>query len=94
MAELEKADWNCEAFSKMINLKFLEVDNVIISSMSIPRILPNSLRIIKWSGYPSRFLPPGFQPNFLIALEMCNSKLVRLWDGRKVRVVTICHSRN
>ncbi|VVA35210.1 Hypothetical predicted protein [Prunus dulcis] len=25
----------------------------------------------------------GFQPNFLIALEMCNSKLVRLWDGRK-----------
>ncbi|VVA37977.1 PREDICTED: TMV resistance, partial [Prunus dulcis] len=27
MAELEKADWNCEAFSKMINLKFLEVDN-------------------------------------------------------------------
>ncbi|KAI5312510.1 hypothetical protein L3X38_041683 [Prunus dulcis] len=27
LAELEKVDWNCEAFSKMINLKFLEVDN-------------------------------------------------------------------
>ncbi|ONH90041.1 hypothetical protein PRUPE_8G031800 [Prunus persica] len=81
MARLEMGDWNCEAFSKMCNLKILEFDNVIISSS--PRILPNSLRSIKWSLYPSKFLPSGFQPNFLIALEMCNSKLVRLWDGRK-----------
>ncbi|KAL6269263.1 hypothetical protein ACE6H2_026174 [Prunus campanulata] len=78
---VEKANWNCEAFSKMLNLKFLEFDNVIISSS--PRILPNSLRSIKWSSYPSGFLPSGFQPKFLIALEMPNSKLVRLWDGRK-----------
>ncbi|BFG41361.1 hypothetical protein CerSpe_276350 [Prunus speciosa] len=81
MARLEKADWNCEAFSKMCNLKVLEFYNVIISSS--PRILPTSLRSIKWSLYPSEFLPSGFQPNFLVALEMCDSKLVRLWDGRK-----------
>ncbi|XP_016650503.1 PREDICTED: TMV resistance protein N [Prunus mume] len=81
MAKLEKAYWNCEAFSKMLNLKFLEFDNVMISSS--PKFLPNSLRSIKWSQYPSEFLPSGFQPNFLIALEMSNSKLVRLWDGRK-----------
>ncbi|XP_021833235.1 TMV resistance protein N-like [Prunus avium] len=80
MATLEMANWNCEALSKMLNLKFLELDNVIISSS--PRILPNSLRSIKWSSYPSEFLPSGFQPNFLIALEMPKSKLVRLWDGR------------
>ncbi|CAL9020807.1 unnamed protein product [Prunus brigantina] len=81
MATLEKAYWNCEALSKMLNLKFLEFDNVMISSS--PRILPNSLRSIKWSQYPFKFLPLGFQPNFLIALEMRHSKLVRLWDGRK-----------
>ncbi|CAL2276288.1 unnamed protein product [Prunus armeniaca] len=81
MARLEMVDWNCEAFSKMCNLKVLEFDNVIISSS--PRILPNSLRIIKWSWYPSKFLPSSFQPNFLIALKMRESKLVRLWDGRK-----------
>ncbi|CAL2276540.1 unnamed protein product [Prunus armeniaca] len=80
LAELEKVDWNCEAFSKMINLKFLEVDNVIISS--IPRILPNSLRIIKWNWYSSKYLPSNFQPNKLISLEMRGSELVRLWDGR------------
>ncbi|KAI5312881.1 hypothetical protein L3X38_042055 [Prunus dulcis] len=82
MAELEKADWNCEAFSKMINLKFLEVDNVIISSMSIPRILPNSLRILKWNWYSSKYLPSNFQPNKLVSLEMKHSKLVGLWDER------------
>ncbi|KAL6269489.1 hypothetical protein ACE6H2_026400 [Prunus campanulata] len=81
MARLEKANWSCEAFSKMLNLKFLEFDNVMISSS--PRTLPTSLRSIKWSWYHSKFLPSGFQPNFLIALEMPNSKLVRLWDGRK-----------
>ncbi|CAL9020721.1 unnamed protein product [Prunus brigantina] len=80
MAELENADWNCEAFSKMINLKFLEVDNVIISS--IPRILPNSLRIMKWNWYPSKYLPSNFQPNKLVSLEMRGSKLVGLWDER------------
>ncbi|VVA37283.1 PREDICTED: TMV resistance [Prunus dulcis] len=82
MVELEKADWNCEAFSKMINLKFLEVDNVIISSMSIPRILPNSLRIMKWNWYASKYLPSNFQPNKLISLEMQDSELVELWDER------------
>ncbi|XP_021819714.1 TMV resistance protein N-like isoform X2 [Prunus avium] len=80
MAKLEKADWNCEAFSKMINLKFLEVDNVIISS--IPRILPNCLRIMKWNRYSSKYLPSNFQPNKLVSREMQDSKLVRLWDER------------
>ncbi|CAL2276277.1 unnamed protein product [Prunus armeniaca] len=68
MARLERAYWNCEAFSKMCNLKVLEFYNVIISSS--PRILTNSLRSIKWSLYPSEFLPSSFQLNFLIALEM------------------------
>ncbi|XP_021819712.1 TMV resistance protein N-like [Prunus avium] len=81
MAELEVVDWNCEAFSKMLNLKFLEFDNVIISSN--PTFLPNSLRIMKWNWYPSKFFPSDFQPIFLIRVEMRHNKLVRLWDGRK-----------
>ncbi|CAL8173890.1 unnamed protein product [Prunus armeniaca] len=96
MMRLEMADWNCEAFSKMCNLKVLEFDNVIFSSS--PIILPNSLRSIKWSHYPSKFLPSGFQPNFLIALKMRHSKLVRLWDGRKdlpnLKEMDLSHSEN
>ncbi|CAL9020272.1 unnamed protein product [Prunus brigantina] len=78
---VEKTNWNCKAFSKMSNLEFLEFDNMMISSS--PRILPNSLRSIKWSLYPSKFLPSGFQPKSLISLVMRDSKLVQLWDGRK-----------
>ncbi|CAL9020267.1 unnamed protein product [Prunus brigantina] len=96
MEGLKMENWSCEAFSKMHNLKFLEVDNVIISLG--PRILPDSLRIIKWSWFPSKFLPSSFQPYFLIALEMRHSKLVRLWDGRKdlpmLKKMNLCDSEN
>ncbi|VVA33499.1 PREDICTED: TMV resistance N [Prunus dulcis] len=81
MAELEEVGWNCEAFSKMLYLKFLEFDNVIISSN--PTFLPNSLRIMKWNWYPSKIFPSDFQPIFLVRVEMRHNKLVRLWDGRK-----------
>ncbi|ONH90044.1 hypothetical protein PRUPE_8G032100 [Prunus persica] len=87
---------NCEALSKMLNLRFLEFDNMMISSSH--GILPNSLRSIKWSRYPSKFLPSDFQPNFLFALEMPNSKLVGLWDGRKdlpnLKKMNLCGSEN
>ncbi|XP_021820435.1 putative disease resistance protein At4g11170 [Prunus avium] len=82
LPELEVVHWNCtEAFDKMQGLRFLEFDNVMISSA--PKVLPNSLRIIRWNWYPSKSLPPRFEPCFLAKLEMCYSKLVRLWDGAK-----------
>ncbi|XP_050106783.1 TMV resistance protein N-like isoform X2 [Malus sylvestris] len=72
--------WNCEAFSKMHGLRFLEFDNLIFSSG--PKFLPCSLRIINWSWYPSKFLPTSFRPYLLTELNMRNSKLVRLWEGK------------
>ncbi|KAI5311944.1 hypothetical protein L3X38_041117 [Prunus dulcis] len=82
LPELEVVHWNCtEAFDKMQGLRFLEFDNVMISSA--PKVLPNSLRIIRWNWYPSKSLPPRFEPCFLAKLEMCYCKLVRLWDGAK-----------
>ncbi|XP_020412923.1 TMV resistance protein N [Prunus persica] len=80
----------------MINLKFLEVDNVIISS--IPRILPNSLRIMKWNRYSSKYLPSNFQLNKLVSLKMWHSKLVGLWDERidlpNLKYIGLSFSRN
>ncbi|KAM5558836.1 hypothetical protein ABKV19_020489 [Rosa sericea] len=83
LPRLEEADssWNCECFSKMPKLMFLEFDNLIISSG--PKFLPNSLIILKWNWYPSKSLPAGFRPNILAELEMQESNLVRLWDGRQ-----------
>ncbi|PRQ34066.1 putative toll-like receptor, P-loop containing nucleoside triphosphate hydrolase [Rosa chinensis] len=80
---LEEADssWNFECFSRMPKLKFLEFDNLIISSG--PTFLPNSLRILIWNWYPSKSLPASFRPNMLAELKMQRSNLVRLWDGRQ-----------
>ncbi|XP_048436908.1 disease resistance protein Roq1-like isoform X1 [Pyrus x bretschneideri] len=84
----EVRQWNCEAFSKMDGLRFLEFDNLIFSSS--PKFLPCSLRIINWSWYPSNFLPTSFRPHLLAKLEMRNSNLVRLWEG-KVDLPNLIH---
>ncbi|CAL9020018.1 unnamed protein product [Prunus brigantina] len=82
LPKLETVRWNCtEAFNEMHGLRLLDFYNVMFSSG--PKFLPNSLRIIRWSQYPSKSLPSSFEPHLLSKLEMMNSKLVRLWDGAK-----------
>ncbi|XP_020409243.1 TMV resistance protein N isoform X2 [Prunus persica] len=82
LAKLETVRWNCtDAFNEMHGLRLLHFDYVVFSSG--PKFLPNSLRHIQWSWYPSKSLPSGFKPHLLSKLEMWNSKLVRLWDGAK-----------
>ncbi|XP_016650521.1 PREDICTED: TMV resistance protein N-like [Prunus mume] len=82
LPKLEAVPWNCtEVFNEMHGLRLLHFDNVMFSSG--PKFLPNSLRIIRWSSYPSKSLPSSFEPHLLSKLDMRNSKLVRLWDGAK-----------
>ena len=76
--------WNSNAFLKMPNLKFLRVRN--INLLHVPTQLCNSLRYIEWSDYPSKSLP-YFQPNELVQLRLQRSKIVILWEGKKVRVL-------
>ncbi|CAL9020028.1 unnamed protein product [Prunus brigantina] len=82
LPKLEEVPWKCtEAFNEMHGLRLLDFDNAVFSSG--PNFLPNSLKIIHWSWYPSKSLPSSFEPHLLSKLEMKNSKLVRLWDGAK-----------
>ena len=53
--ELKEANWNLESFSKMRNLKLLIIDNVHL--LHDPKHLLDSLRVLIWSGYPSKSLP-------------------------------------
>nr|XP_011458231.1 PREDICTED: TMV resistance protein N-like isoform X2 [Fragaria vesca subsp. vesca] len=76
---LEEADWNLEAFSKMCKLRLLCVDNLRL--LLGPKYLPNALRILYWSSYPSKSLPPGFQPDELTELSLVHSDIDHLWDG-------------
>ncbi|KAL6128297.1 hypothetical protein ACLB2K_071652 [Fragaria x ananassa] len=79
LPELEEADWNLEAFSKMCKLKLLYINNLRLSAG--PKYLPNALRFLNWSCYPSKSLPPGFQPVELTELRLPCSNIHHLWNG-------------
>ena len=69
-----------EAFSKMYNLKFLQINAIFYDVQH----LPNSLRFLDWMHYPSKSLPSTFEPDELIWLCLQYSKIEKLWIGRKV----------
>ena len=76
--------WNPNTFLNMPNLKFLRVRN--INLLHVPTQLSNNFKFIEWSDYPSKSLP-YFQPNELVQLHLRRSKIVILWEGKKVRVL-------
>nr|AFP55572.1 TIR-NBS-LRR [Rosa rugosa] len=79
--KLEEADWNLETFSKMCKLKLLYIHNLRLSVG--PKFLPNALRFLNWSWYPSKSLPPCFQPDELTELSLVHSNIDHLWNGKK-----------
>nr|AFP55569.1 TIR-NBS-LRR [Rosa rugosa] len=96
LAELEEADWNLEAFSKMCKLKLLYLHNLKLSVG--PKFLPNALRFLNWSWYPSKSLPPCFQPDELTELSLVHSNIDHLWNGikcsRNLKSIDLSYSIN
>ncbi|XP_061995786.1 TMV resistance protein N-like [Rosa rugosa] len=94
--DLEEADWNLEALCKMRKLKLLYIHNLRLSLG--PKYLPNSLRFLNWSWYPSKSLPPGFQPDELTELRLVHSNVDHLWNGikylGKLKSIDLSHSIN
>ncbi|TQD70152.1 hypothetical protein C1H46_044314, partial [Malus baccata] len=96
LIEFEEAHCNPEAFTKMCKLRLLDIHNVSLSKG--PKHLPNALRVLKWSWYPSKCLPPIFQPDELTELSLRHSKIDHLWDGikrlGKLKSIDLSYSRN
>ena len=63
---------NC--FKKMGNLKFLLVSNVDICGDL--EYLPNGLKVLDWSRFPSSSLPSNFRPHNLVVLNMPQSPVI------------------
>ncbi|KAL0006306.1 hypothetical protein SO802_013867 [Lithocarpus litseifolius] len=77
----EKEQLKAEVFSKMINLRLLQINHV-----HLPQgldYLSNELCFMNWEKYPLESLPESFHPNKLIELIMCASSLKQLWKGIK-----------
>ncbi|CAN6582558.1 unnamed protein product [Malus baccata var. baccata] len=96
LSEFEEAHCNPEAFTKMCKLRLLDIHNVRLSKG--PKHLPNALRVLKWSWYPSKCLPPIFQPDELTELSLRHSKIDHLWDGikrlGKLKSIDLSYSHN
>ncbi|XP_021802741.1 TMV resistance protein N-like [Prunus avium] len=94
--ELEAAHWNPEAFIKMCKLRLLKINDLGLSLG--PKYLPNSLRFLEWSWYPSKCLPPSFQPVQLAELRLQHSKIDHLWNGIKymvkLKTIDLSYSEN
>uniref|UniRef100_A0A2N9I5Q7 Disease resistance protein RPS4B/Roq1-like leucine-rich repeats domain-containing protein n=1 Tax=Fagus sylvatica TaxID=28930 RepID=A0A2N9I5Q7_FAGSY len=85
LREPKEAYWRPESFSKLHHLKLLIIDSVHLSHD--PKHLPNSLRIIDWSGYPSKSFPSkSFERLKSIRLRK-SPKLVETLDFTKVPIL-------
>ncbi|XP_050257400.1 disease resistance protein RPV1-like isoform X21 [Quercus robur] len=77
--EVKETCWSPEAISQMYNLKFLRIYGIFQD----PQHLPNSLRVLCWSYYPSNSLPSTFQPDELVMLCLPHSRNEQLCIGIK-----------
>ncbi|KAK9016997.1 hypothetical protein V6N11_079487 [Hibiscus sabdariffa] len=87
---------NVDAVLKMKRLRLLKV--LCLLNCDELKYLPNELRLLDWKGYPLRFLPPGFQPDNLVALLLPYSRIEHLWKANmplyKLRVLNLKGSEN
>ncbi|KAI9108315.1 hypothetical protein K1719_020798 [Acacia pycnantha] len=75
-SECIEVNWGGKAFKSMKELKILFFENVKFSED--PKYLPESLKVLKWRGYPSSCLPHNFRPKKLVVLDIGYSCLSSL----------------
>jgi len=68
-----QVQWNGKTLKEMKNLRILIIENTTFSTG--PEHLPNSLRVLDWSCYPSPSLPADFNPKRVELLLMPESCL-------------------
>ena len=90
MSEIEELQLSPMAFSKMQRLRLLKIctfesiDSCKLHLGEGLQSLPYSLRYVHWHGYPLKSLPPNFNPENLVELNMPYSKVDKLWNGVQV----------
>jgi len=79
----------------MDKLQYLDIygkgDNAFLRisrSLYLPQgleSLPNELRYLRWAHYPLESLPPKFNGEKLVVLNLQYSQVKKLWNKKKVR---------
>ncbi|KAJ6291443.1 hypothetical protein OIU76_023503 [Salix suchowensis] len=79
-----------DAFARMDGLRFLKFyfgdfsedtsDKMLLLPTGL-EYLPNKMVYFHWDDFPSRSLPQNFCAEHLVELNLCNSKVEKLWTG-------------
>ncbi|KAG7533022.1 Toll/interleukin-1 receptor homology (TIR) domain [Arabidopsis thaliana x Arabidopsis arenosa] len=81
----EKLHISERAFKGMSNLQFLRF-NGNNNTLHLPHgleYISRKLRLLHWTYFPMTCLPPIFNSEFLVELELPYSKLEKMWEGIK-----------
>ncbi|KAJ8746845.1 hypothetical protein K2173_003851 [Erythroxylum novogranatense] len=78
----ERGNLSTKAFPKMKKLRFLIVRNCH-SFESVHHLPDDQLKYLEWNDYPSKTLPPSFQPDKLVELNLRHSHIEQLWKSMK-----------
>ncbi|XP_061357912.1 TMV resistance protein N-like [Gastrolobium bilobum] len=85
-----------EGLSKMTGLTLLILNDM--NFLGDLNFLSYHLQYLMWHGYPFTSLPSNFEPHGLVELNMRNSSIQRLWDGRKdlpsLKRIDLSNSKN
>ncbi|TYI03298.1 hypothetical protein ES332_A11G328500v1 [Gossypium tomentosum] len=88
------------ALMKMRKLRFLKLYNSCGRILLFKGLLsfPEELRYLYWEGYPLRSLPTKFDLRYLVELDMRESHLEQLWEGKQdlvnLKVINLNMSKN
>ena len=64
----------------VVNSRMVDAYCKLTSSLD----LPNSLRYLRWEGYPLKSLPSSFSLENLVELDMPGSRVKKLWNEEQV----------
>ncbi|KAK9928611.1 hypothetical protein M0R45_025737 [Rubus argutus] len=89
-------DVNAKSFSLMSKLRYLKINNGNLPNGL--ECLPNSLRILQWTGYPLKSLPQHFNLEKMIELSLCHSCFTHFHPGMEIfnnlKSIDLSHSVN
>lgn len=78
----QEVDLKTNAFTRMHKLRLLKMSYVQVRGGY--KHFPRKLKWLCWHGFPSDSIPMDFPLERLVALEVCNSNLKRVWNKPKV----------
>ncbi|CAN7011447.1 unnamed protein product [Brassica oleracea var. botrytis] len=83
MSTMGKVSISGRAFERMPNHQFLKIWNSGNgNTLRIAKDMKSHLKLLYWSDYPRKHLPPKFQPKNLIEISMQNSHILeKIWGG-------------